>query len=299
MKPCLSIAVATCGRPAALERCLAAIAAQSHPPDQLIVVEQDPSPEAREVVRRSGMVVDYFEQAKLGLSASRNLALTKAREDILAVTDDDCLPDQGWAAGLLRGFEAAPMPAAVTGPILSPEGDPPDGMCSLSLRSSRESRTFANRTIPWHVGSGANFAADVRWLRRLAGWDERLGVGTAGRAAEDTDIIDRILREGGAIRYEENAIVRHEWQTREKRAATRWSYGYGTGALCGLRLADRDPFAVSMIASYSRMHLARWFQAAARWDTTEANGRLRAIISLFVGCFYGLRVAKRAGRATE
>lgn len=263
------------------------------------MVDQDPSPEAREVVRRSGVPVEYLVQQRLGLSASRNLALKSARGTILAVTDDDCVPDQGWTVALAHAFDAESKPVAVTGPILSPEGDPPDGMFSLSLRSSRVSRTFATRTVPWHVGSGANFAADVQWLRRLRGWDERLGVGTAGRAAEDTDIIDRILQAGGSIRYEEAAVVRHEWQTRERRASTYWSYGYGIGALCGLRLADRDAFAIPMVASYSRMHLARLLRAVARLDVRDAKGRLKAVSALVPGCLYGLRAARRAAQATN
>jgi GT2 family glycosyltransferase len=121
----LSVAVATCGRPESLSRCLQAIAAQTRQPDQLMVVDQEPSSEAREAIRRSGLAVAYYEQPRLGLSASRNLALIKALGTVLAVTDDDCFPDAGWAAALVEAFESNPPPAAVTGPILSPLGDAP------------------------------------------------------------------------------------------------------------------------------------------------------------------------------
>ena len=100
----LSVAIATCGRPEALRTCMAAIAKQSRAPDQLIIVDQDPLPETREVVTQSGLPVTYVEQERRGLSASRNLALSVAEGDVLAVTDDDCFPDDGWAEGLIDGF---------------------------------------------------------------------------------------------------------------------------------------------------------------------------------------------------
>ena len=63
--------------------------------------------------------------------------------------------------------------------------------------------------IPWQVGSGANFAARVDFLRKLGGWDERLGVGTSGMAGEDIDIVDRLLAAGGSILYSGGAIMHH------------------------------------------------------------------------------------------
>ena len=50
---------------------MAAIAKQSRAPDQLIIVDQDPLPETREVVTQSGLPVTYVEQERRGLSASR------------------------------------------------------------------------------------------------------------------------------------------------------------------------------------------------------------------------------------
>src|SRR3954469_14566651 len=152
----LSVAIATCGRPEALRTCLAAIAGQSHAPDELIIVDQDPLTETRDVVAQSGLPITYLEQARRGLSASRNLALSTATGDVLAVTDDDCFPDARWVESLIDGFSSEPAPDAVTGPVLPPPGDPPKDMCPLSLRPSRDTKLFSTRAIPWRVGSGAN-----------------------------------------------------------------------------------------------------------------------------------------------
>ncbi len=294
MSVSITLAVATCGRPLALSRCLEAIAAQTRLPDELIVIDQNPSSAARDTVRRSALIVDYLEQSRLGLSASRNLGLARATGSILAVTDDDCFPDVNWLSAVAAAFEADPELAAVTGPITPPPGDPPKGMCAFSLRLSPGSRLFSGRVIPWHVGSGANFAAKVDWLQRVSGWDERLGVGTEGKGAEDCDIIDRLLVGGGTIRYESGAVVHHEWQPLVRRHATRWSYGFGIGALCGLRLAARDRFGLTMIAAYLRRHLRMLLREVVRLNGNEAWQRLTAIAAAVPGLAYGFRASRSA-----
>jgi len=287
----VTVAIATCGRAEALARCLEAIAAQTRAPDQLVVVDQDPSPEVQDVIECSGLAIDYLEQERLGLSASRNLALANARCSVLAVTDDDCSPDANWTSAIAEAFEAAMPPTAVTGPILAPRGAVPAGMHAISLRTSRETREFSKRAIPWNVGSGGNFAARVEKLRAIGGWDTRLGAGSRGMAAEDCDLIDRLLRSGELIRYDGKAMVHHDWQTRERRKATRWSYGYGIGALCGLRLASGDSFALRMARSYGWMHLRDLVREILRRNWTEAGDRLTALAGLLPGCIYGLRVS--------
>ena len=291
----LTVAIATCGRPNALERCLAAVQAQTRAPDEIIVVDQAPSEEAREVVRRSGLPVRYCDQPRLGLSASRNLALSQATGALIAVTDDDCAPDPRWIEAIIDAFEDSATPCAVTGPIFAPPGEPPPTMTAISLRQSLESRIFTGREIPWAVGSGANFAARTDELRRIGGWDERLGVGTPGMAAEDCELIDRLLRVGNSIYYAKDAVVRHDWQTRERRYRTRWSYGFGIGALCGLRFAAHDSFATRMLRSYSRMHLGKIGRGVTSGDLGQAVQHVIALAALLPGCIYGLRAGSRAG----
>lgn len=289
----ISVAVATCGRPEALRTCLAAIAGQSRAPDQIIVVDQQPVAATRDVIAQSGLHIEYLEQARRGLSASRNLALSAATGAILAVTDDDCFPDRGWIEALVDGFASPAAPAAVTGPVLPPPGDPPSDMCALSLRVSRETRLFSARVIPWQVGSGANFAAHVTMLRELGGWDERLGVGTRGMAGEDIDIVDRLLAAGRSILYQGDAVMHHAWQTRQRRRATRWSYGYGIGAMSGLRLGRRDPYGWRLLASYSKMHLRELVREARRGKWTGVRERITSLGALGPSLVYGLSVAGR------
>jgi GT2 family glycosyltransferase len=294
----VTVAIATCGRPAALARCLAALAGGSILPRELIVVDQAPSTDARNAVAACAQLRGrYLEQPRLGLSASRNLALAQATRPLLAVTDDDCAPAAGWLAAVLGAFARRPEPQAVTGPI-APLGPRPPGAHAVSLRRSASARDFRGRILPWDAGSGANFAAPRSLLLEHGGWDERLGVGSPGQAAEDADLLYRILGRGGLVRYEPGALMHHEWQTWTRRLQTRSSYAHGVGALCGLCLRRGDAFALRMLAAYARMHAGRLAQATLRRDRGRVAEHARALAGLPPGLLYGLRARRPTAPVT-
>ena len=208
---------------------------------------------------------------------------------ILAVTDDDCAPDAGWVRAIDAALNRAPRADAVTGSVKA-LGPQPPGTFAVSLREGSQPIDYEGRIVPWTVGTGANFAARCELLRARGGWDARLGAGSPGMAAEDADLIYRILLGGGLVRYDPDAIIRHEWQTRERRLATRWSYGYGIGAMCGLWLRRGDPFVLRMLASYLRIHTAPLVRAALRGDRDGASQRGKALASMPAGLVHGLRL---------
>jgi len=292
----LTVAVATCGWPAGLDRCLAALAAGSARPHEVIVVDQAPSAEGSAAVEgRHGIRTRYLAQPRLGLSASRNLALAETARPLLAVTDDDCEPQGGWVAALVAAFARQPAPGAVTGPIVV-LGPQPPGMHAVSLRTSLVPRDHYRRTLPWDVGSGANFAAATAVLRRHDGWDERLGVGSPGPAAEDVDLLYRLLSDSVHVRYEPDAVVAHDRQTLDQRLRSRSTYGFGVGALCGLWLRCGDVYALRMLAAYMRMHVAGLAGAARRGDRAVAGEHARTLAALAPGAAYGLRARPRPRR---
>jgi GT2 family glycosyltransferase len=285
----ITVAVPTYGRPASLARCLEALATGSMRPGELIVVDQAPSAQARRAVVRCGIPqARYLEQSRVGVSASRNLALAAASGAVLAVTDDDCAPDPGWLSAVAGALERTPTPAAVTGPIL-PLGPQPPRAHAVSVRAVGPPVDHRGPMLPWLAGTGGNFAARADVLRHLAGWDERLGPGSPGLAAEDSELLYRILRDGCVVRYEPAAVVRHEWQSWDRRLATRSSYAHGVGALCGLWLRRGDRFAVRMLAAYASDHARALAGGAGRRDRGAVEEHSRALAGLVPGLLYGLR----------
>ena len=91
-------------------RCLAALCAQSWPPDalEIIVVDDGSIDETRGRVRDHPVTL-LVERGGRGPYAARNAGLARATGEILAFTDADCVPAKDWVA---RGVEVLDAEAA-------------------------------------------------------------------------------------------------------------------------------------------------------------------------------------------
>src|SRR5262249_46066568 len=137
-------------------------------------------------------------------------------------------------------------------------------------------------------------AVKREWLDRVAGYDERLGAGSPGKAAEDADLFYRLLRAGAHMRYEPDAVVYHERQSKARRLASRWSYGHGIGAFCGIWLCKRDLYALHILTYwlFSQCHALACAIGRRQWmQTHERSLSLRGTVR---GLVYGLCVRQMA-----
>jgi GT2 family glycosyltransferase len=291
----ITVAVATLDRPEGLARCLTALATGILRPTQVVVVDQgrDGAEAPVAAAQQAGLDVIHQRQERLGLAASRNLALSIARGSIVAITDDDCVPDAGWVAALDRAFREDPDLAAVTGRVLPLGPDRPD-LFAVSSRTGTSRAVFRGRTVPWQVGTGGNFALHRDWIARAGGYDERLGAGTAGGAGEDMDLLWRLLRAGARIRYEPDAVVFHERQSRERRLATRSSYGRGLGACCGLWLRGGDLDALGVLGRWLWMRAGMAGTGLRRRQWAALREELLVLRGTAAGLVYGLRGGRTA-----
>ncbi len=99
----VSVVVPTRGRPAALERCLAALARQEHVGPIEIVVVDDGSPDPGAVIAVAGDSVTV-RLSGVGPAAARNAGVRRSTGAIVAFTDDDCIPGAGWVAALVAAL---------------------------------------------------------------------------------------------------------------------------------------------------------------------------------------------------
>src|ERR1044071_2223255 len=107
MKPIakITVAIPTLDRPGGLSRCLEALLIQGTVlPAEVLIIDQGNYQAAEEVIDQLRQIGDvpivHCSQAKLGLSAARNLASSQATQEIIAFTDDDCIPDPDWLASI-------------------------------------------------------------------------------------------------------------------------------------------------------------------------------------------------------
>lgn len=288
----LTVAIATLNRPHGLARCLEALLSGESLPDEVIVVDQSEDEKSRGVVEQCGqrgVPIRYIRQARRGLSASRNEAFLHSRCPIVAATDDDCVPDHRWVSAVKKTFSSEAAPDAMTGRIL-PLGPEVPGFYAVSSRDSPVSRIFQRKVVPWLIGSGGNFAVKREWFDRIGGHDERLGAGSPGMAAEDADLFYRLLEAGARIRYEPGAVIYHERQNIDRRRASYWTYGYGVGAFCGLRVRRGDVFAVRVFGGWLGWHVWHLILEGVRLQWKQTGNVLLSLGGTARGFIYGLFV---------
>lgn len=110
--PLVSVVIPTYARPERLRDCLAALAGQTIPAEQFeVVVVDDGSPlpvAVPETPFSGGPVVRLIRQQNAGPSVARNRGVQEARGELIALTDDDCLPSAEWLASLVSAHRKGP-----------------------------------------------------------------------------------------------------------------------------------------------------------------------------------------------
>lgn len=100
---------------------LDAILAQSHSPDEIVIVDGGSSDDTLSVLQS---YAERYPQLKVyvdsgvNIARGRNLAISRAQGDIIAVTDGGCRPEPDWLRELLAPFEADLEVSAVAGNII-------------------------------------------------------------------------------------------------------------------------------------------------------------------------------------
>ncbi len=256
--PVISVVVPTKGRVRSLGECLTALVGSEHEPERFeVVVANDRGMKEVEALVASfadRLRVSTTTPERTGPSAARNAGAVAAKGAHVAFTDDDCEPDPGWLAALVRSLEENPG-AAVGGPVRN--GVPAnlgavatqavvDALHSSFNRDPGEPRFFASSNVA--------FPADA--FRALGGFDED------ARYAEDRELCERWIRAGHRFVLAPEAIVVH-MRTLGLREFVGQHYGYGRGAFAfsraqgvGERRADRSGVLRELAREGARQHEA-------------------------------------------
>jgi GT2 family glycosyltransferase len=292
----ITVAISTLDRPDALARCLDALWSGDVLPAEVVIVDQSRNDATRSMIEEHQsryMPIGYFHQELCGLAASQNLAITKASYPVVAILDDDCVPEREWLATIEKGFAPSDELAALTGRVL-PLGPEALGAYAVSSRESTLRREFKGKAVPWLVGSGNNFAVKREWFSNIGGCNERLGPGAAGRGGVDMDLFYRLLRAGARIRYEPRSLVYHERQSKAERISRRSNYGHGMGACCAFWVRQRDPYALYVLGHW--LFFRTRLLVRAVWDRRWMSmyEELLMLAGTLTGLIHGLLVPKAA-----
>lgn len=226
-KPLISVVIPTFRRPMPIERCLTALAGQDLAREhyEVLVVDDGSEIPPRDIVSRfaTEMNVRLIEQANGGPGAARNHGAAEAHGQLLAFTDDDCVPDPQWLTALTQSAARHPG-AAIGGRVINALGHGLFSAASQILieylyeyyNDEKESARFC-------ITSNLAFPTDA--FLRSGGFDRTFPLA----AAEDRDMCDRWRENGLALVYDPNAIVRHG-HALGLGAFIRQHFTYGRGA---------------------------------------------------------------------
>ena len=196
----VSVVIPTYKRPHLLDRCVAAVLAQDFPAERLesLVVDDAGDPATWRAVARRRRAhgrrprLRYLQvHGAHGPAAARNAGWRAASGDIIAFTDDDCIPGRHWVSEGVAALKEAR--AAVWGRVIVPlPKDPTDferDTAGLASAGFVTANCFCRRGVLAEIGGlDENFTAPWR---------------------EDTDLYFSLLERGYRVAQAKRAAVVH------------------------------------------------------------------------------------------
>lgn len=261
--PLISVVVPTHARPDALRACLESLAAVDYPRARFeVLVVDDGSPVApEEAVAGVAARIDVtlLTKSRGGPASARNVGAARARGEILAFIDDDCMADPGWPAAIERRLGADPD-LLIGGRIDNALPDNPFSSATQMIV------TTAYEYHERHPGSVRTFTTSNLALARAH--FEALGAFRTDfrRAGEDYDLCERWHAAGLRAAYAPEAVVRHAHPL-SLRSFVRQHVGYGRGLMRCRRYAARASGAALA------PHRAGFYLALVRAPLAAERGR--------------------------
>jgi GT2 family glycosyltransferase len=205
--------------------------------------------------------------------------------------DDDVLVSPGWLDGVLDGFRRFPEAAALAGAVtLAFEPAAPAWLPAAAYPYYGMTRLG---DVPRRLGSteypvGANMGFRRAVFDAVGFFDEGLGrTGDTLRSCEESDLLDRLRRDGHAAAYVPGAEVSH--RIRADRTTMRWlrrrAYWGGISyVLMDGRAAERHPAAALRLATravrtVARTALAHGFDPERQLDYAWELGTAREYLA--------------------
>jgi len=205
--------------------CVQGIRQLDYPRDHFeVIIVDDGSPvpaTISEYARPGDVMITVLRQMNTGPASARNMGAQYARGDILAFTDDDCIPTPRWLREMAQSFKDAPT-ALVGGRTIN--GLVHNTYSTASQIIVDEAYAyFLSRNSDLRFFASNNMAVATELFHKIGGFDSSF------RISEDRDFCNRWIRQGKPLIYAPEAIVHHRHHL-TMTAFFRQHFHYGRGA---------------------------------------------------------------------
>ncbi len=178
---------------------LAGVAAQTRPPDEVLVLDDGSTDGSGDVAREMGIrVITHPEN--LGLARARNTALEQSQGQVVVFVDADAVPRPDLVDRLTRGYED-PTLAGISGQIM----EPARGSLADQWRGHFWRQTQGEAPLS-RAGFVVGGCCSLRREAALAAGAFAPGYRTNG---EDVDLSLRLRQAGLRLAYDPSAQVMH------------------------------------------------------------------------------------------
>jgi len=201
-EPFVSVVVPTRNRAPSLARTLAALSALDYPSYEVVVVDNASTDHTAEVI--SAFSARYIDYPEPNISACRQRGVEAARGDVIAMCDDDCVPNAMWLRNLVRCLCSDRNIALVGGRIVNvgfPERARNKGLGRIG-RNGQISFVSDPQSADYFGAANQAFRKPI--FQAVGGYDPFFRSGY-----EEVDLMLRLRRAGFQALYEQRAVVEH------------------------------------------------------------------------------------------
>lgn len=211
----ISVLIATKNRNNDLANCIHSILQNKTANFEIIILDQSTNKLSKLVCGNfNNQKIRYFHVKNGGKSSALNFGIEKAKGEILAFTDDDCIVSNNWLKTINKIFFENKQSAIIFGKSLPYKKKANKNLICPSV-FSKNSKSVINKPV-YHasnIGFGNNMAIRNQNNKNLffSNW---LGPGSSAYAAEDAEIALRFLINKQIIVYDPKLLVFHNrWLT--------------------------------------------------------------------------------------